>query len=261
MTNNKQKYYFGDSRKLIRDVKNNSVNLIVTSPPYNIGKKYGKYNDNVPLEDWEALIGEIAKEATRVLTSDGSFFLNVSPVPNGKTREIIPLDAIAYSIGKKHGLYLRNSIVWTFNNMQNCTHRLSGRWESILWFVKDINNYIFNLDKVRIPYITQGDKRLDPDGGRNPTDVWYFDRVNNMTKKKLGIAEAPCIYPLPMIERILRMSTNPGNVVLDPFLGSGTTLVACARLNRNGIGFELDKKYESIIKKRLDVETKIQLNL
>ena len=71
--------------------------------------------------------------------------------------------------------------------MQNCNRRLSGRWEKILWFVKDINNYIFNLDSIRIPYITKNDKRLDPDGGRNPTDVWYFDRVNNMTKNKLNI--------------------------------------------------------------------------
>jgi len=256
-----QKYYFGDCRNLIKDIKSNSVNLVVTSPPYNIGKKYGKYSDNVTLEEWKKLISEITKEIIRVLTPNGSFFLNISPVPEKKTKEIIPLDAIAYFIGKECGLHLRNSIVWSFNNMQNCTNRLSGRWESILWFVKDINNYIFNLDDIRVPYITKGDKRLNPDGGRNPTDVWYFDRVNNMTKKKLGITEAPCVYPVPMIERILKMSTNKGDVVLDPFLGSGTTLVACARLNREGVGFELDKKYQSIIKKRLETETSVQPNL
>ena len=138
--------------------------------------------------------------------------------------------------------------------MQNCKNRLSGRWESILWFVKDVNNYIFNLNDVRIPYLTKNDKRLDPGGERNPTDVWYFDRVNNMTKNKLGISMAPCVYPLPMVERIIRMSTNIGDVVLDPFLGSGTTLVACRKLNRKGIGFEIDKRYKKIIKHRLENE-------
>lgn len=256
-----QKYLFGDCRNLIKNLKDNSVNLVVTSPPYNLGKKYGEYKDDVSLNEWKNLISDITKEIVRILTPNGSFLLNVSPIPDKKTKEIIPLESIAYFIAKEHGLYLRNSIVWTFNNMQNCSNRLSGRWESILWLVKDIANYVFNLDDIRVPYITKGDKRLDPDGGRNPTDVWYFDRVNNMTKNKLGISDAPCVYPVPMIERILTMSTKEGDTVLDPFLGSGTTLVACARLNRNGIGFELDRKFEPIIKKRLSEETNPQIRL
>jgi adenine-specific DNA-methyltransferase len=109
---------------------------------------------------------------------------------------------------KKNGYFLRNSIIWHFNNMQNCSNRLSGRWESILWFVKNIDNYIFNLDDIRVPYITKGDKRLSPEGGRNPTDVWYFNRVNNMTKKKLKIDHIPTMYPIPMIERIIKMSSK-----------------------------------------------------
>lgn len=253
-----QKYFIGDARDLIKEIPDCSVNLVITSPPYNIGKKYGKYNDSVPLDEWKALISEITKEVVRVLAPNGSFFLNISPVPDLKTKEIIPLESIAYFIAKEHGLHLRNSIIWTFNNMQNPVKRLSGRWESILWLVKDINNYVFNLDDIRLPYITKNDKRLNPDGGRNPTDVWYFDRVNNMTKKKLGISDAPCVYPVPLIERILRMSSKPGDTVLDPFLGSGTTLVAAERLERKGIGFELDAKFEPIIKKRLAEETFVQ---
>jgi adenine-specific DNA-methyltransferase len=251
----KQKYLFGDSRDLIKNIKDESINLVVTSPPYNIGKNYGKYKDKVSLEEWKNLISDITEQVARVLTPNGSFFLNVSPVPDSKTKEIIPLDSIAYFIAKEHGLYLRNSIIWNFNNMQNPTKRLSGRWESIQWFVKDINNYVFNLDDIKVPYITKNDKRLDPNGGRNPTDVWYFNRVNNMTKKKLNISEFPCIYPVPMIERILKMSSNTGDVVLDPFLGSGTTLVACENLGRKGIGFELDRELEKVIKLRLENET------
>ncbi len=257
-------FAIGECVSTMKKMREKSVNTIVTSPPYNLNKKYGKYNDNRSFAEWENLIGRVAEAAKRVLTDDGSFLLNVSPVPDKKTKEIIPLDAMAYFIFKRHGYALRNSIVWHFNNMQNCVNRLSGRWEAILWFVKDIDNYQFNLDDIRIPYITKNDKRLEGGAGRNPTDTWnfdvegsdfwYFDRVNNMTKNKLGLAEHPCIFPTPMIERIIKMTTHRGDVVLDPFLGSGTTLVAAQKLGRVGLGIELDKKFVPIIKKRVDNE-------
>lgn len=247
-------YKFGDCRELIKEIPDNSIKMVVTSPPYNIKKMYGKYNDDISLEEWENLINDITSEIYRILTPDGSFFLNVSPVPFGKYKEILPLQCICYDIFKQNNFYLRNMITWTFNNMQNCVNRLSGRYENILWGVKDLNNYVFNLDDIRIPYITQNDKRLTGDG-RNPTDVWYFDRVNNMTKQKLNLNH-PTVYPLEMIERIIKMSTNKNDTVLDPFLGSGTTLLAAKNLDRNGIGFEIDKNYESEIQQRLQKEYK-----
>lgn len=246
-------YRIGDCRELLKTVPSKSVRLVVTSPPYNIGKPYGKYKDKISLIDWEELIDDVTKEVCRILTPDGAFFLNLSPVPVGNSKEIVPLPFIGYKIFKDNGLYLRNMITWTFNNMQNCTNRLSGRYENILWGVKDIDNYIFNLDDIRIPYISKGDKRLAEGGGRNPTDVWYFNRVNNMTKKKLGLSH-PTIYPLPMIVRIIKMATNPGDTVLDPFAGSGTSLVAAKIMGRNCIGFELDGKYKSECMKRLETE-------
>lgn len=246
-------YKFGDCRELLKKIPDNSVNLVITSPPYNIGKPYGKYKDKIALDEWEELIKDVTNEIYRILVPNGSYFLNLSPIPIGESKEILPLPFIGYSIMKDSGFHLRNMITWTFNNMQNCTNRLSGRYENILWGVKDINNYVFNLDEVRIPYITKNDKRLEGGKGRNPTDVWYFDRVNNMTKKKLNLSH-PTIYPLPMIERIIKMASNPGDVVLDPFLGSGTTLVAASRLGRDGIGFELDERYADEIKNRLENE-------
>lgn len=254
-------YAIGDCVKVMKAMTPKSVNTIVTSPPYNLNKKYGQYNDHRTFGEWQDLIKQVADAAWDVLADNGSFFLNVSPVPDSKTKEIIPLESLAYFIFKEKGYALRNSIVWHFNNMQNCVNRLSGRWESILWFVKDINNYKFNLDDIRIPYITKGDKRLVGGTGRNPTDTWnydlpesdfwYFDRVNNMTKRKLGIVEHPCVFPTPMIERIIKMTTDQGDSVLDPFLGSGTTLVAAQNLRRIGLGIELDDKFEDIINKRV----------
>lgn len=246
-------YRVGDCRDLLKTIPDSSVRLVVTSPPYNIGKPYGRYGDKVALDDWYALLYEVTREVCRVLTPDGAFFLNLSPVPSGDSKEIIPLPYLGYQIFKDNGLYLRNMITWTFNNMQNCTNRLSGRYENILWGVKDIRNYVFNLDDIRIPYITKNDKRLPVGGGRNPTDVWYFDRVNNMTKKKLSLSH-PTIYPLPMIVRIVKMATNPGDTVLDPFAGSGTSLVAAKIMGRNGIGFEIDGRYEEECMRRLETE-------
>lgn len=246
---------FGDSRNLLKDIPDGSVKLAITSPPYNIGKPYGKYKDKISLDAWSELISDITTEIYRVLTPDGSFFLNLSPVPFGENKEILPLPYIGYDIMKKSGFYIRNIITWTFNNMQNCTQRLSGRYENIIWGVKDLKNYVFNLDDVRIPYITKNDKRLEGGTGRNPTDVWFFNRVNNMTKGKLGLSH-PTVYPIDMIERIIKMSSNPGDTVLDPFLGSGTTVVAALKLDRKGIGFELDQSYENEILKRLEDEAK-----
>ena len=250
------RYEIGDCRELLKNIPDQSVKLVVTSPPYNIGKPYGKYKDKIALNDWQELISEVTEEVYRVLTPDGSFFLNLSPVPLGENKEIMPLPFLGYQIMKDNGFYLRNMITWTFNNMQNCTNRLSGRYENILWGVKDIENYIFNLEDIRVPYITKNDKRLEGGAGRNPTDVWYFDRVNNMTKKKLNLSH-PTVYPLLMIVRILKMSSNPGDMILDPFAGSGTSLVAAKILGRNAIGFELDSKYKDEAAKRLYTEGNI----
>tara|TARA_B100001029_G_scaffold152552_1_gene135675 strand:+ start:1208 stop:1981 length:774 start_codon:yes stop_codon:yes gene_type:complete len=248
------KIIIGNSIDALDKIEKNSIATIVTSPPYNIGKNYGKYKDKIDKNKWEELIFEVLKKSKNALKPNGSFFLNVSPVPDSKTKEIIPLDSISYNLAKEAGYYLRNSIIWHFNNMQNPTKRLSGRWESVLWLVKDLDDYIFNLNDIRIPYITKNDKRLNPTGGRNPTDVWYFDRVNNMTKTKLGLSDVPTMFPVPMIERIIKMSSKKKDKILDPFAGSGTTALAAKNLSRDSISIEIDDKYREIIRKRLKDE-------
>tara|TARA_Y100000590_G_scaffold46355_1_gene49167 strand:+ start:2576 stop:3445 length:870 start_codon:yes stop_codon:yes gene_type:complete len=234
-------------------LKNESIDLIVTSPPYGLEKKYGKYSDRFNIEKWTSMIEQFGANSHRVLKPHGSIFLNISPIPEPKNKEIFPLDAYAYFALKKSGYSLRNKIIWHFNNMQNCTNRLSGRWETILWFVKDITNYKFNLDEIRLPYITKKDKRLEGGPGRNPTDVWYFDRINNMTKNKLELKH-PTVYPDKMIERIIIMSSDKGDTILDPFVGSGTSMKVAKNLKRNSFGIEIDSKYRSLIRKRMSEE-------
>lgn len=252
--NTNHKLIIGDCNVILRNrelVQKESVRLAVTSPPYGLGKDYGGvYLDKFNLESWLRMIGSVSEALYDVLTPDGSFFLNVSPIPDRRTSEIVPLDCYAFLEVKKHGFFLRNKIIWHFNNMQNPTRRLAGRWEAILWFVKDLKNYVFNLDAVRIPYITKGDKRLTGTG-RNPTDVWYFDRVNNMTKAKLGI-DFPSVFPDPMIERIVRMSSHEGDTILDPFVGSGTTMRVARFTGRNSIGIEINPNYVGLIRRRVE---------
>ena len=101
---------FGDSRNLLKTIPAASVKLVVTSPPYNIGKPYGKYKDKIPLNKWKELISEVTKEIYRILTPDGSFFLNLSPVPFGENKEILPLPYIGYDIMKEAGFHIRNII-------------------------------------------------------------------------------------------------------------------------------------------------------
>lgn len=248
----------GDALEVLNNedlIESESIQTIITSPPYGLYKDYGGYyEDKFNLEKWKDLISKTAKFSRRVLKDDGSFLINISPIPqNDKTKEIVPLDSFTYFIFKDNGYFLRNKIIWHFNNMQNCTKRLSGRWEAILWFVKDINNYVFNLDDIRIPFITKKDKRLVGKNGRNPTDHWYFDRVNNMTKNKYNINH-PCVYPDPMIGRIIKMTTYENDVVLDPFVGSGTTMRVARLLKRNSIGIEINPNYKSLIIRRLELD-------
>ncbi|TKJ26358.1 MAG: site-specific DNA-methyltransferase [Promethearchaeota archaeon Loki_b31] len=252
------KLIIGDAIEALKDqnlIKSKSIQTIITSPPYGLYKDYGGYyEDKLDLDKWQEFINKTAKYSKRILKDNGSFLINISPIPkNNKTKEIIPLDSIVYFIFKENGYFLRNKIIWHFNNMQNCVKRLSGRWEAILWFVKDINNYIFNLDDIRIPFITKKDKRLIGKEGRNPTDHWFFNRVNNMTKKKNNINH-PCVYPDPMIERLIKMTTNEYDIVLDPFVGSGTTMRVSRILKRHSIGIELNPNYRDLIKRRLELD-------
>ena len=93
-------YRIGDCRELLKEIPDKSINLVVTSPPYNIGKPYGNYKDKIPLNKWQELISDVTKEVHRVLTPNGSFFLNLSPVPYGNEKEILPMPFLGYEIFK-----------------------------------------------------------------------------------------------------------------------------------------------------------------
>lgn len=240
-----------DNLCYMRKLDNESMSLIVTSPPYNIGKKYEtRKSMDVYVEGQAACIAE----AFRLLHPTGSICWQVGNyVENG---EIFPLDIILYQLFKNHGLQLRNRIIWTYGHGLHCQKRLSGRHETILWFTKT-DDYIFNLDPIRIPskypnkkYFKgprKGELSCNP-LGKNPSDVWD---IPNVKSNHLEKTDHPCQFPVGLVERLVLSLTNPQDNVLDPYLGSGSSAVAILKHDRNAFGCDLDKNYIDIAWERI----------
>ena len=261
------KYECIDAIDFCRKIPDETVKLIITSPPYNIGKSYEtKINIQDYIKNFESMISEFV----RILSNDGSICWQTGNfVEDG---EIYPLDIYFYPVFKKYGLKLRNRIIWHFGHGLHCTKRFSGRYENILWFTKS-DEYTFNLDDVRIPSKYPGKKYFkgakkgtfsgNPKG-KNPEDVWemtlnrlYEDwddliweipNVKNNHPEKLA---HPCQYPVELAERCILALTNENDIVYDPFVGVGSTLVAALKNNRKAWGSEREKNFVDIGLERL----------
>ena len=245
--------FHGDRLDLMRKLPDKSAKLVVTSPPYNIGKAYEKRKDlNIYLAEQE----ETIKEAVRILQDNGSICWQVGN-HIAKDGEVFPIDALIYAIGKKFDLKLRNRIIWRFGHGLHCTKRFSGRHETIVWFTKG-DDYTFNLDPVRIPQKYPGKKNFKKNEkygtlsgnplGKNPEDVWDIPNVKNNHPEKTA---HPCQFPIELIERLVLSMTNPGDIVLDPYLGVGSAVCAAVIHNRKGYGADIMKEYLDIAEERV----------
>ena len=243
--------YHGDCRDFLVSLPSGVARLVVTSPPYNIGKPY---EERLELEEYVAQQSEIIKESVRVLATDGSICWQVGNfIAKG---EIAPLDTILYPIFKSLGLKLRNRIVWRFEHGLHCSQRFSGRYETILWFTKS-DNYIFDLDTVRVPQKYPNKKYFKgPKAGqfscnplgKNPGDVWEIPNVkHNHVEKTIH----PCQFPVELVERLVLAMTKPGDWVIDPFMGVGTTAIAALLHKRKAAGAEIVEQYVLAAKDRI----------
>lgn len=240
-----------------------SFKLVISSPPYNIGKEYEKQVELNHYLDWQT---NIIKELIRVMSDDASIVWQVGNfVEDG---EVFPLDMYFYPIFKHLGLQLRNRIVWHFDHGLHAKNRLSGRYEVLLWFTKS-KNYTFNLDSIRVPskypgkLHYKGDKKGQPSGnplGKNPSDFWSFisqewnDSIFEIPNVKSNHPEKtihPCQFPIELIERCVLALSNESEWVLDPFGGVGSSVIAAIKHNRRGMMIDRDKTYISIAKERL----------
>lgn len=242
-----------DNLKFMRSLDNESMKLIVTSPPYNIGKDYEKRTTNeIYIEQQSAAIAE----AVRLLHPEGSICWQVgNHVDDG---EVFPLDILLYQKFKDHGLKLRNRIVWTFGHGLHCQKRFSGRHETILWFTKG-DDYTFNLDPIRIPSKYpekkhfKGPNKGQVSGnplGKNPSDVWDIPNVKSNHVEKL---EHPCQFPVGLVERLVLGLTNKGDNVLDPYLGVGSSAIAALKNGRNAYGCDIMRDYVEIAEDRIEM--------
>lgn len=241
-----------DNIDFMRSLQKESTHLIVTSPPYNIGKAYERKTSlNVYIEQQAATIAE----AVRILHPNGSICWQVgNHVDNG---EIFPLDIVLYDLFKQHGLKLRNRIIWSFGHGLHCQKRFSGRHETILWFTKS-DDYIFNLDAVRVPSKYPNKKHFKgPNRGRvssnplgkNPSDVWDIPNVKANHVEK---TDHPCQFPVALVERLVLALTCPGQNVLDPYLGVGSSALAALKHGRIAYGCDITPGYIDIAHERIE---------
>ncbi len=243
--------YLGDCLDFLKQVPSESIALVITSPPYNIGKPY---EDRKALDDYVAWQAEVIRESARVVKPGGSLVWQVGNyVEKG---EILPLDIVLFPVFQSLGLKLRNRIVWTFEHGLHAKRRFSGRYEVALWFTKG-DDYTFHLDRVRVPQKYpnkrhfKGPRKGELSGnplGKNPGDVWSFPNVKANHVEKTA---HPAQYPVELVERFVLALTEEEEWVLDPFGGSGTTLVAALMHKRRGAMAEIVPEYVEIARSRL----------
>lgn len=235
----------------MRTLKPNSIKLIVTSPPYNIGKNY---ETRKSLDTYTEDQRKVVEECVRLLHPRGSICWQVgNHVSDG---EIFPLDILLYDIFKDAGLKLRNRIIWQFEHGLHCKKRLSGRHETILWFTKS-DEYTFHLDPIRVPQKYPNKKHHKGPNlgklscnplGKNPGDVWNIPNVkHNHIEKTLH----PCQFPIELVERLVLSLTECGDSVLDPYMGVGSAVLAAVKHNRNGFGCDIVSEYVDTARNRL----------
>lgn len=266
----------GDCISGLNKIDEGTVDLVFADPPFNIGYDYDVYDDRRGAEDYLAWSQTWMEAVKRVLTPDGTFWLAIGDEFAAELKVLCTRDL---------GFHCRSWVVWFYTFGVHCKSKFTRSHVHIFHFVKDPKNFTFNSHEVRVPSareLVYGDKRANPDGRvpddtwmltpvlpddvptrdgfilrpqdipeRFPinSDTWFFSRMAGTFKERAGFHG--CQMPEQLLGRIIRASSNKDDLILDPFAGSGTTLAVAKKLNRRFAGFELSKKYSTLIKKRL----------
>lgn len=255
--------YAGDSLHLLPRIPDASIDLVFADPPFNIGYDYDVYDDARDSDaylDWTRRWG---REVVRALKPDGTFWLAIGDEYAAEMKWIFH---------RELGLTLRSWVVWYYTFGVHCRRKFARSHAHLLYFLKDPKRFTFNADdpSIRVPSARQlvyDDLRANPNGrlpddtwilrpqdmaqGFDPGgDTWYFPRVCGTFKERAGFHG--CQMPEQVLGRIIRASSNPGETVLDPFSGSGTTLTVARKLHRRYLGFELSDDYADRARKRLE---------
>jgi site-specific DNA-methyltransferase (adenine-specific) len=258
------KIYNCDCIKGMGKIETDTVNLVFADPPFNIGYSYDIYHDKLDCKKYLDWSHQWFSEVWRVLLPDGTFWLAIGDEFAAELKVIATRDI---------GFICRSWVIWYYTFGVNCKRKFTRSHVHLFHFIKDKKNFTFNDNQIRIPSARQliyNDKRANPNG-RLPDDTWILrpqeindeftadkntwmiSRVCGTFKEREGWHN--CQMPEAILERIINVSSNPNDKVLDPFLGSGTTAVVAKKLNRQFAGFEISKKYFELCKKRLQKTT------
>ena len=226
----------GDAAEELRKLGDSSVDLIVADPPYNLGKNYGNNQDSKGFEEYLSFSKKWSTEALRILKPTGTLYIFMG---------FRFISYLYHILDRELGMFFNSWIVWHYTQGMGRKKGFSPRHDDILMFTKS-KRYKFNLDNVRIPqkyYRNRNNMR-----GANPGDVWIFSHVHYCNENR---QKHPTQKPEALIERMVLASTDEGDLVVDPFCGSGTTLRVCQQLKRDTVGIEINPEYVSMTKDRL----------
>jgi len=232
----------GDCIEILSSLEAPVADLIFADPPFNIGYKYDVYEDHKAYDEYYAWTEQWMRAcAKKALKPAGTFWIAIGDEYAAEVR-IIANDL---------ELHLRNWVIWHYTFGQNTKRKFARSHTHLFYFVKDPAQFTFNDMAVRIPsarQTTYADKRANP-VGKVPDDVWSFSRVCGTFNER--VRWHPCQMPERVLERIVEASSNPGDLVLDPFSGSGTTCVAAARLGRRYAGIDVSAEYVAESERRI----------
>jgi site-specific DNA-methyltransferase (adenine-specific) len=234
----------GDCVEELKKFDANSIDLIITDPPFNVGKKYNSYADNKKRSEYLEWCESWLTECVRILSDGSALYLFNYPENNAYLMPFLD----------KH-LTFRRWMTWHYpTNTGMSPTNFTRSQHSILFYIKGKKARVFNKDDIAEPYRNPTDKRIlqriaEGSKGKTPYDVFHFNIVKNVNKDK---TEHPCQIPVPLLRIFVRASSNDGDIILDPFGGSFSTAIACKQLGRKSINIELDKHYCEIGRERLD---------
>ena len=232
----------GDCIEVLSKVREPFADLIFADPPFNIGYKYDKYNDKLKSKNYIAWTKDWMAACKNILKPHGSFYIAIGD----------DYAANVKIIADDIGLVMRNWIIWHYTFGQQTKNKFARAHTHIFYFVNDDKSFTFNDCAVRVPSDRQliyNDKRANPKG-KMPDDVWnQYPRVCGTFKERQGWH--PCQMPETLLTRIITASSNPGDCVLDPFSGSGTTAAVAYQLGRNYAGIDTSEQYVNNANKRL----------
>ncbi|MCF7956069.1 MAG: site-specific DNA-methyltransferase [Phycisphaerae bacterium] len=232
----------GDCIELLGSVEEPFIDLVFADPPFNIGYNYDKYKDKLESKNFVAWTRDWMEACVNALKPNGSFYIAIGDDYAAHIR----------LIGEELGMELRNWIIWHYTFGQQTKTKFARAHTHIFYFVKDKDNYTFNDHAVRVPSDRQliyNDKRSNPEG-KMPDDVWNtYSRVCGTFSERQKWH--PCQMPESLLTRIISVSSNPGDLILDPFNGSGTTASAALQLDRKYCGIDISENYVDNTRTRL----------